>query len=299
MNGGDGQVLGYIVLVMLFMVAPIIVGARLAERRGRSVWYGILFGLLGWLGVIAVLVLTASRAGAVNGAPKRVPERMRPCPTCEAPLAATSGRCPSCNADSPAWTLHGGHWWSRDDTGEWRYLDDARAAWVSPADGSAVPAPAEAALTPVATAAAIPTAAPAAASVGASSTSGILGIDHVQVAAPPGREFDARRFYGGLIGLEEIDKPSALVPRGGCWFRAGRQELHVGVTEDFAAATKAHPALRLRSERELTELAERLQEAGYEVRWADDAEIPGSRRFHVDDPFGNRIELLSVASPNA
>ena len=71
----------------------------------------------------------------------------------------------------------------------------------------------------------------------------IIGIDHVQVAAPPGCEDEARAFYGGLLGLEELPKPEALAARGGCWFRAGAQELHVGVEEPFAPARKAHPGL--------------------------------------------------------
>ena len=71
----------------------------------------------------------------------------------------------------------------------------------------------------------------------------ILGIDHVQVAAPRGCEAEARAFYGGLLGLEELAKPEALAARGGCWFRAGSQELHVGVEEPFAPARKAHPGL--------------------------------------------------------
>jgi hypothetical protein len=35
----------------------------------------------------------------------------------------------------------------------------------------------------------------------------VLGIDHVQVAAPPGSEGQARRFYGDLLGLPELPKP--------------------------------------------------------------------------------------------
>jgi hypothetical protein len=65
----------------------------------------------------------------------------------------------------------------------------------------------------------------------------VLGIDHVQVAAPAGCEAEARAFYGGLLGMEELPKPESLRPRGGCWFRAGPQELHVGVEEPFASAS--------------------------------------------------------------
>jgi catechol 2,3-dioxygenase-like lactoylglutathione lyase family enzyme len=114
----------------------------------------------------------------------------------------------------------------------------------------------------------------------------ILGIDHVQVAAPEGSEGAARAFYGGLLGLTEIPKPAALAARGGCWFRAGEQELHVGVEEPFAPARKAHPGLVAS---ELAALAERLRDAGHEV--AFDESIPGAARFHVADPFGNRLEV--------
>ena len=108
----------------------------------------------------------------------------------------------------------------------------------------------------------------------------------MQVAGPPGCEDAARAFYGGLLGLAELPKPEALAGRGGCWFRAGAQELHVGVEEPFTPARKAHPGLVAD---DLAALVERLRGAGYEV--VDDDAIPGVRRFHVCDPFGNRLEI--------
>jgi len=113
----------------------------------------------------------------------------------------------------------------------------------------------------------------------------ITGLDHVQVAGPPGCEAEARAFYGALLGLTEVEKPAALAARGGVWFGC----LHVGVTPDFVPAAKAHPALRVA---DLDALAGRLTEAGVEVRW-DDA-IPGVARFYADDPWGNRLEFVSV-----
>ena len=121
----------------------------------------------------------------------------------------------------------------------------------------------------------------------------ILGLDHVQLAAPSGCETEARRFYGTLLGLAEVEKPPLLAARGGVWFRAGAQELHVGVADEFAPARKAHPALRLSSVAELERLAAALASAGTEIAWADPDEIPGSSRFFVSDPWGNRIELLA------
>jgi catechol 2,3-dioxygenase-like lactoylglutathione lyase family enzyme len=118
-----------------------------------------------------------------------------------------------------------------------------------------------------------------------------LGWTTVQVAAPIGSEGDARRFYGGLLGLAELEKPAALRDRGGVWFACGAHQLHVGVTRDFSPATKAHPALRVRFA-DLDPIAERLTAAGSTVQW-DDA-ISGTRRFYTADPWGNRIELIGA-----
>jgi catechol 2,3-dioxygenase-like lactoylglutathione lyase family enzyme len=118
----------------------------------------------------------------------------------------------------------------------------------------------------------------------------VEGLDHVQVAAPPGCEAKARWFFGELLGLAEVDKPDALRDRGGVWFQAGAGQLHVGVDEAFAPARKAHPALRVQPEA-LDRLADRLKAAGAQVLW-DDA-LDGARRFYTEDPWGNRIELLA------
>jgi catechol 2,3-dioxygenase-like lactoylglutathione lyase family enzyme len=122
-----------------------------------------------------------------------------------------------------------------------------------------------------------------------------MPIDHVQLACPPGSEPALRAFYAGVLGLDEKPKPPLLAARGGCWFTGHGIELHLGVEEDFRPARKAHPGLAWP---DLNALAARLTAAGYPVRWADPAEIPGRRRFHTEDPHGNRLEFLS-ASPGA
>jgi catechol 2,3-dioxygenase-like lactoylglutathione lyase family enzyme len=124
----------------------------------------------------------------------------------------------------------------------------------------------------------------------------IVGLDHVQLAAPPGCEAEARRFYGELLGLPELPKPETLRAAGGAWFSLGAQQLHVGVADPFTPATKAHPALALHGERELRALADQLAAAGAPVRWDD--RLPGAARFYTDDPWGNRLELLApLAAP--
>jgi GrpB-like predicted nucleotidyltransferase (UPF0157 family) len=120
----------------------------------------------------------------------------------------------------------------------------------------------------------------------------VIGLDHVQVAAPPGCEADARRFYGGVLDLPELPKPEPLAERGGAWFALGSgQALHVGVAEDFAPAARAHPAFAVAAGT-LAALAGRLVEAGCEVRW-DDA-VRGATRFYADDPWGNRLEFVEA-----
>jgi catechol 2,3-dioxygenase-like lactoylglutathione lyase family enzyme len=119
----------------------------------------------------------------------------------------------------------------------------------------------------------------------------IRGLDHVQLAAPPGCEAQARRFFGELLGMPELPKPEPMRASGGAWFQAGDRELHVGVERDFAPATKAHPALSV-AEEELEALAGRLAGAGHPVEW--DGRYPGRPRFYTRDPWGNRIELLAL-----
>lgn len=112
-------------------------------------------------------------------------------------------------------------------------------------------------------------------------------LDHVQVAMPRGEEERARRFYGELVGLEELPKPEPLRARGGAWYRLGGRELHLGVAEPFAPATKAHPAIVVA---DLDALAARFAAADHPLAW--DAARPGYRRFFADDPFGNRLEFM-------
>jgi catechol 2,3-dioxygenase-like lactoylglutathione lyase family enzyme len=121
----------------------------------------------------------------------------------------------------------------------------------------------------------------------------VIGLDHVQLAAPEGCEAAARSFYGGLLGLPELEKPEPLRRRGGAWFAVGAQQLHVGVEPGFAAARKAHPALRVDSGT-LQELAARLELAGVRVLW--DEELADVQRFYCEDPWGNRVELLATAA---
>nr|WP_246408021.1 VOC family protein [Microvirga lupini] len=114
-----------------------------------------------------------------------------------------------------------------------------------------------------------------------------MRLDHVQLAIPEGADDLCRPFYTGLLGMTAVPKPTGLAKRGGLWLESGSVRIHLGVETDFRPARKAHPAIAVA---DLDALARLLLEAGHHPAW-DDA-IPGVRRFHVDDPVGNRIEFM-------
>ena len=116
-----------------------------------------------------------------------------------------------------------------------------------------------------------------------------VAIDHVQLAMPVGGESVAREFYVDVLGFTELPKPPVMAARGGCWFEAGGVKLHLGAEVAFVPARKAHPALLLHGLRAFIAIH------GLSATWND--EIVGTVRCHIDDPFGNRIELIEATAP--
>lgn len=117
----------------------------------------------------------------------------------------------------------------------------------------------------------------------------VVGLDHVQLAMPAGAEAAARRFYGELLGLNEVAKPAPLADRGGCWFEGLGTIIHLGVEPSFTPARKAHPALLVD---DLDACWQTLASAG--VSLTPDDTLPLVRRFYAADPFGNRIEFIQA-----
>ncbi|HEY0081790.1 MAG TPA: VOC family protein [Pyrinomonadaceae bacterium] len=111
-------------------------------------------------------------------------------------------------------------------------------------------------------------------------------LDHVQLCIPPGAEGRAREFYGGLLGLREIEKPEPLRARGGLWFEMADIQLHIGVERD-QTKSKRHPAFEVENVEAVRAYLER-----HDVRTRDEISLTGIKRFSFFDPFDNRIELL-------
>jgi catechol 2,3-dioxygenase-like lactoylglutathione lyase family enzyme len=115
----------------------------------------------------------------------------------------------------------------------------------------------------------------------------VVGLDHVQIAMPAGREAEARSFYTDCLGIPEVAKPANLARRGGCWFERGNLKLHLGVEAEFRPARKAHPAFLVD---DLASVIAALERAGRPLR--TDEPLEGYDRIFTEDPFGNRIELM-------
>ncbi len=111
-------------------------------------------------------------------------------------------------------------------------------------------------------------------------------IDHVQICIPKGAEDDARKFYGGVMGLKEIPKPASLIANGGLWYLIADIELHLGVEE--TVKTRRHPAFEISDVAAARKLLEDI------VQIVEEPIIPGRMRFAFIDPFGNKIELLQM-----
>lgn len=115
-----------------------------------------------------------------------------------------------------------------------------------------------------------------------------IRLHHVHLTHPPGAEDEARRFYGELLSLTELSKPTELTGRGGLWFAVGDSQLHLGVEEE-SPESRRHLALQVP---DLAAMRERLLRAGCCLEEA--IPLEGMSRFYCRDPFGNRLELLEL-----
>lgn len=113
-------------------------------------------------------------------------------------------------------------------------------------------------------------------------------LNHIQICIPKNKEEEAKLFYCGLLGLEEIEKPKYLKKNGGFWLKIADIELHIG-TEDFINESKRHPAFEVEK---LDDIKSVLEKNG--VRIKQDKSLPKFNRFSFYDPFNNRIELLEA-----
>jgi len=115
----------------------------------------------------------------------------------------------------------------------------------------------------------------------------ITQLHHVNLTVPPELEAAAKSFYGLVLGLKQVPKPPASRPSG-AWYQIGETQLHLSV-EDGAAGGQSTRHVCFTVD-DLNAAEKRFREAGVEII-SDARPVPGSRRFYVLDPAGNRIEV--------
>ncbi len=115
-------------------------------------------------------------------------------------------------------------------------------------------------------------------------------LQHVSIPRPPNSDDITRKFYGGLIGLEEKPAPVSIQSMGLIWFKVGGDsELHVFTEDSINDPSIRHFCLVVD---DVHILRKKLEDGNYEV-W-DVEPIPGRPRFFCRDPFRNIIEFTSI-----
>ena len=119
----------------------------------------------------------------------------------------------------------------------------------------------------------------------------IEDLHHVTIAV---RDLDgARRFYGEILDLREIERPGFAF--GGAWYALGDRQLHLTVNDDARTfrdvsapdSGDGHFALRV-SDWEAT--VAHLKAHGVEVLESAQNATPWKQAY-VSDPDGNVVEL--------
>ena len=124
-------------------------------------------------------------------------------------------------------------------------------------------------------------------------------IDHVTLVS---RDFDAsRRFYAGLLGMEEVSRPDFPFP--GCWFRSGDTMIHLNPASaeagepgwDSGASDPPrgpHIAFRVDDARKA---AETVRNSGIEIEFGPRQRPDGATQFYIRDPDNHLIEICDVS----
>ena len=121
----------------------------------------------------------------------------------------------------------------------------------------------------------------------------VVRLHHVSFAV---KDLDAsKRFFGGVIGFEELDRP-AFGFRG-AWYAIGDRQLHLIEQADAGRdvpgriSRSDHMALEVE---DLDQVRSKLEEAGIEyARGSNDA--LGFSQVFCSDPDGHTIEFVRYA----
>jgi len=116
----------------------------------------------------------------------------------------------------------------------------------------------------------------------------VIALQHVNVTVSPELEATTKEFYGSVLGLQQVPKPSTS-RQSGAWYQIGANQLHLSVeTEEPGPLSSRHVCFTVD---DLNAAEARFREAGVEII-ADARPAPGTARFYVRDPAGNMLEIV-------
>jgi catechol 2,3-dioxygenase-like lactoylglutathione lyase family enzyme len=118
----------------------------------------------------------------------------------------------------------------------------------------------------------------------------VITLHHVNVTVPPELEQETKQFYGEVLGLEQVPKPSTS-RQSGAWYQIGPNQLHLSVeAEDVGLLSSRHVCYAVA---DLSAAETRFREADVEII-PDPRPIEGMARFYVRDPGGNMLEIVQA-----
>ena len=115
----------------------------------------------------------------------------------------------------------------------------------------------------------------------------ITQLHHVNVTVSPEFAAATKEFYGSALGLQEVPKPQGT-RKSGAWYQIGATQLHLSIEDEADGLLSTRHVCFAVSDLGATE--KKLRDAGVEII-PDDRPVPGSPRFYVRDPGGNRLEI--------
>lgn len=116
----------------------------------------------------------------------------------------------------------------------------------------------------------------------------MITIHHVNVTVPPELEQQTKRFYGEVLGLQQVPKPAGS-RSAGAWYQIGPNQLHLSVEKENGVALSSRHICFAVSD--LSGAENKFREAGVEII-PDPRPIEGTSRFYVRDPGGNMLEIV-------
>lgn len=116
-------------------------------------------------------------------------------------------------------------------------------------------------------------------------------LNHVTMAAPADGHERARAFYGGVLGLQELQRPPQLsAVYDIVWFGCADFQIHIDFNPPWIeVAQNRHFSVEVEN---VEEVRKYLDSKGVVTR--DAVKVPGRHWFYFLDPFGNTLEFLEL-----